>query len=146
MISCLRRFVDLLSCQSFPSESILDYLPPTVRFFIEPATRSVSIVETEDIDEASLSSAFPSTEPKRPDEVELVLFFFGIDGRTLPGSSVANFLWSLTKSPYRLPMKYSKSPFFFTRKMNSCQSISINPSSSSIQPNLQHVCASGYFS
>lgn len=81
------------------------------------------MVETEDMEEASLSLLLPITCNK-PEVVELVLFFLGIGARIFPGNSVANFLRSLTKSPYLRAMKYSNSPFFFTRKMNSCQDIS----------------------
>lgn len=51
----------------------------------------VPIVETEDIEDASES--LPPVRPLiRFDAVELSLFFRGIGGRTLPGSSVRSLL------------------------------------------------------
>ena len=80
-------------------------LPETTRFFIDSAVpRSLPIVETEDTEDASLSSPLPITVPSNPVLVELVLFFLGSGGKTFPGSSVASFLCNFAKSPYRLPM------------------------------------------
>ena len=102
------------------------------------------IVETDDIDEASESSP-PLTALNKFEAVELCLFFFGIGGRTLPGNSVRNLLWSLLKSPYRLPTKNSSSPFLFTRKMNS-YSTSAYPLPFSLHGHQPHACGIGYSS
>lgn len=79
-------------------------------------------VDTEDIED--VSESLPAViELIRLDAVELVLFFFGTGGSTLPGNSVRSLLCRRLKSPYRRPMKYSSSPFRLTRRMNSCRRV-----------------------
>lgn len=99
-------------------------IPLIVRFRNDSVVpRSVVLVEMEETEDASLSSPFPVKPPSKVEVVELDLFFLTIGGKILPGSSARSFLCNFTKSPYRLPTKYSSCPFFFTRKMNSyvCQ-------------------------
>lgn len=76
-------------------------------------------VETDETDEAS-ESLLLTMAPMMLDVVVLVLFFLGNVGSTRPGSSVCSAFCRRENSPYRLPMKYSRSPFFFTLRMNSC--------------------------
>lgn len=107
--------------EDFPkdrAEEVDNLLFLIVKPFIEDSVPIVPIVDTDDTDESS-SSSFPLTLLMRFDAVELCLFFLGIGGNTLPGNSVRRFLRSLLKSPYRLPTKYSSSPFLLTLRMNS---------------------------
>jgi hypothetical protein len=67
-------------------------IPWTVKFFIDGSTAATPTVETDDCEDASSLSPLPITLPSKFEAVELDLFFFGISGRTLPGSSVRNFL------------------------------------------------------
>lgn len=85
--------------------------------------RPVACVDTDDIDDAS-ESLPPVIELIKFDAVELVLFFLGRGGSTLPGNSVRSLLCRRLKSPYRRPMKYSISPFRFTRRINSLSRVS----------------------
>ena len=115
----LMAFFGVLVMISFDTMKKGKDSPRTVKFFSEESTAPVPTVDTEDIEDASLSSPFPMTLPSKFEAVELDLFFFGISGRTFPGNSVRSFLCSLTKSPYRLPIKNSSSLFLFTRRINS---------------------------
>ncbi len=63
--------------------------------------RGCNCVETDDTDD--VSELFPSWLPKMLGATECDLFFWGIGGRTLPGNSVRNLLYSRAKSPYRRP-------------------------------------------
>jgi len=56
------------------------------------------MVEVEERDDASDSSAPSAVRENKPDTVVLVLFFFGSGGRTFPGSSFRSCLCRSAKS------------------------------------------------
>lgn len=75
-----------------PCDGGQDNTPLTLRFFSgsdmpPPLPEVVIWVEADDIEEAEELPP-PTIPPNRFEAVELVLFFFGSEGRTFPGSSV----------------------------------------------------------